>query len=85
MVAKRFVLVALVLDAFVAKSEAKVFCALKVLAVVVLKAVVKMPVEELYARGYTAESEVEEILLLKLAKSLEVRRPRALSDTLGKL
>ena len=62
-------------EALVAKSEVKVFCALKLLTVVVEKAVVKTPVVELYARGYVAESEVEEILLLKVVKSVAERYP----------
>jgi hypothetical protein len=48
-----------------------------VLTVVVPKAVEKTPVELLYASGYTAESEVEEILLLKVLKSVELRYPLA--------
>ena len=44
-------MVALVEDALVAKREVKVFCAEKVLAVVVPKLVVNTPVEELYASG----------------------------------
>ena len=50
-----------------------VLSAEKVLAVVVENAVVKMPVLELYASGYAALSEVEEILLLKVVKSVEER------------
>mgnify|MGYP001575850491 FL=1 len=38
---------------------------------------VKAPVEELYARGPAAESEVEEILLLKVVKSVAERYPLA--------
>src|SRR6266576_1891115 len=53
----------------------KVLSALKVLAVVVPNAVVKTPVLELYASGYVAESEVLEILLLKVAKSVAARYP----------
>ena len=53
----------------------RVLSALYVLMVVVLKAVVKTPVVELYASGYVAESEVEEILLLKLWKSVAERYP----------
>ena len=37
--------------------------------------VVKTPVVELYARGYVAESDVEEILLLKVVKSVAERYP----------
>jgi hypothetical protein len=48
---------------------------LKLLAVVVLNAVVKTPVEELYARGYTAESDVEEILFAKMLQSADERKP----------
>jgi hypothetical protein len=36
---------------------------------------VKAPVEELYASGKVAESEVEEILLLKVVKSAAERKP----------
>ena len=43
--------------------------------VVVLKSVVNTPVPELYASGYEALSEVEEILLLKMLKSLDERYP----------
>ena len=43
--------------------------------VVVENAVVKTPVLELYASGKIAESEVEEILLLKLFQSVEERKP----------
>ena len=35
----------------------------------------KAPVEELYASGAEAESEVEEILLLKVVKSVDARKP----------
>ena len=63
----------------------KVFCALYVLAVVVPNAVPKTPVEELYVSGYTAESDVLEILLLKTDQSAEVRRPRTAADALGRL
>ena len=66
-------LVALVEEALVAKSEVKVFCALNELVVVVENAVVKAPVELLYASGYVAEREEEEILLLKVVKSAEER------------
>ncbi len=37
----------------------------------------KTPVEELYPRGAEAESEVLEILLLKVVKSVEERYPLA--------
>ena len=63
----------------------KVLSALYVLAVVVLKAVVKTPVALLYARGYVAESDVEEILLLKVDQSLEDRAPRAVAEAVGRL
>ena len=51
----------------------KALVLLKVLAVVVEKAVEKMPVDELYAKGYVAESEEELILLLKVVQSAEAR------------
>jgi hypothetical protein len=53
----------------------KMLSALYVFAVVVEKAVLNTPVEELYASGYTAESDVEEILLLKVLKSVDARYP----------
>ena len=56
-----------------------------VLTVVVPNAVEKTPVEELYASGYTAESEVELILFWKTLQSEEVRRPRAAAEALGRL
>ena len=70
-------MVAFVEEALVAKSEVKVFCALKLLTVVVEKAVVNTPVVELYASGNEAESDVEEILLLKLLKDERSRYLRA--------
>ena len=70
-------MVAFVEEALVAKREGKVFCALKVLVVVVEKAVVKAPVALLYASGYAAESEVELILFAKLVKSVLERYPLA--------
>jgi hypothetical protein len=48
-----------------------------VLTVVVPNAVEKTPVELLYASGYTALRDVEEILLLKVLKSVEERYPLA--------
>jgi hypothetical protein len=63
----------------------KVLSALYVLAVVVPNAVEKTPVELLYESGYTAESEVELILLLKTLQSDEVRRPRAEAEADGRL
>jgi hypothetical protein len=51
----------------------KVCGALKVLVVVVEKAVVKTPVALLYASGYVAESDDEEILLVKSVKSVDER------------
>ena len=42
---------------------------------VVEKLVEKTPVAELYASGYVAESEVEEILLLKFVQSVDARKP----------
>jgi hypothetical protein len=48
-----------------------------VLTVVVPNAVEKTPVELLYESGYTAESEVLDILLLKVLKSVELRYPLA--------
>ncbi len=65
--------VALVVDALVAKRLVKMLCREKVFWVVVEKAVVKTPVPLLYARGYTAESEEDDILLLKSVKSAEAR------------
>jgi hypothetical protein len=53
----------------------KVLRALYVLAVVVENAVVKTPVALLYASGYVAESDDEEILLVKSVKSVEERYP----------
>jgi hypothetical protein len=53
----------------------KVLEPLYVFAVVVPNAVVKTPVVELYASGYTAESEVEEILLLKSVQSADESAP----------
>ena len=47
----------------------------KVLAVVVEKAVVKTPVDELYESGKIAESDVLEILLLNEVQSVLVRKP----------
>jgi hypothetical protein len=65
--------------------ELKVFEPEKVLLVVVLKAVLKAPVPLSYASGYWAESEVEEILLLKVVQSVEERRPRAEAEAVGRL
>ena len=48
-----------------------------VLLVVVPNAEVNTPVEELYASGYVAESDEEEILLLKVVKSADERYPLA--------
>ena len=45
----------------------------QVLAVVVPKPKENAPVDELYASGYRAESDDEEILLLKLPQSVEAR------------
>jgi hypothetical protein len=45
--------------------------------------VVKTPVDELYASGYVALSDVEEILLLKSDQSEVERRPRAEADAVG--
>ncbi len=56
-----------------ARVEVKLLVLFQVLEVVVESAVVKTPVELLYARGYTAESEVEEILLVKVVKSAAER------------
>ena len=53
----------------------KVLSALYALVVVVENAEVKAPVALLYASGYAAESEVEEILLLKVVKSAAVSAP----------
>ncbi len=53
--------------------------------VVVEKAEVNTPVELLYIRGYTAESELVESLLLNAAKSTGARSPRFVSELLGKL
>ena len=47
--------------------------------------IVKAPVEELYASGADAESDDEEILLLKVDQSVEVRTPRLVADALGRL
>lgn len=45
-----------------------------------------IPVELLYASGYAALSEVDEILLLKVLKSIEERKPLVVSvDWLRKL
>ena len=46
---------------------------------------VKAPVALLYASGKTAESDEEEILLLKALQSADVRRPRLVADALGRL
>jgi hypothetical protein len=56
-----------------------------VFVVVVPNAVVKTPVELLYARGYEAESDDEEILLLKSDQSVVERRPRFAADAVGRL
>ena len=62
----KLVEVALVVVALAATNPPlKVLSAEKLFVVVVLKAVVKTPVFELYANGYTALCDVEEILLLK--------------------
>jgi hypothetical protein len=53
----------------------KIWSALQVLAVVVPKPREKLPVLLLYASGYVAESEVEEILLLKVVQSVDARKP----------
>ena len=53
-------------DAYAVSPPLKVLSAENVLVVVVLNAVVNTPVEELYASGYVAESEVLEILFLKM-------------------
>ena len=45
--------------------------------------IVKAPVEELYASGADAESEVDEILLLNVDQSPEVKSPRFAADALG--
>ena len=71
----KLVVVAFVEEALVAKIEEKMLCAPHELAVVVPKARVNAPVPELYASGYAAESEEEEILLLKEVKSAEERYP----------
>ena len=71
----RDVVVAFVVEAFVANSEEKMLCALHVFAVVVPNARLKTPVEELYWIGYVPESEVDEILLLNVLKSVEERYP----------
>jgi len=47
--------------------------------------IVKAPVEELYARGAEAESDVEEILLLNMVKSLAASAPRTAVDAVGRL
>ena len=54
-----------------------------VLFVVVEKAVVKTPVEALYERGYVADKDDEEILLLKVVQSAEMRSPLLLADDDG--
>ena len=60
------VVVAFVVVALIAiKPPLKVLSAEKMFVVVVLNAVVNAPVDELYASGYEAESDDDEILLLK--------------------
>ena len=62
----KLVVVALVVVALVAiRPPLKVLSAEKMFVVVVLNAVVNAPVDELYASGYEAESDDDEILLLK--------------------
>ena len=53
------------LRVFAETPPLKVLSELKIFAVVVEKAEVNTPVDELYANGYTALSDEEEILLLK--------------------
>ena len=71
----KLVVVALVVEAFVANKDEKILCALHVFAVVVPNARLNNPVEELYWIGYVPESEVDEILLLNVLKSVEERYP----------
>ena len=56
-------------DAVARMPPANVLSCENVFAVVVPKALVNAPVEELYASGYAAESEVLDTLLLKVLKS----------------
>ena len=53
---------------------------LKILAVVVPKPSEKIPEALLYARGYAAESDDDEILLLKLVQSVDARKPDCRPD-----
>ena len=46
---------------------------------------VNAPVEELYASGVVALSDVDDILFWKVDQSLEVRTPRLVADALGRL
>ena len=62
-------------DSMVEEERANCWSALKVLVVVVENAVVKAPVAELYASGYEALSDVDEILLANVVKSAEERYP----------
>jgi hypothetical protein len=79
---ERLVVLALVkVDEAATTPPLKVLSDEKIFAVVVEKAVVKAPVVELYASGYEAESDEEEILLLKVAKSVFERKPLVVRET----
>ena len=62
----------------------KVLSCEKMFAVVVENAVVNAPVFALYASGNTALSEVLDILLLKVVKSVFERKPLVVSDACDK-
>ena len=63
----------------------KVWVPPHVFEVVVPNAEVNTPVEELYARGYEAERDEDEILLLKTDQSVPERSPRTEAAALGRL
>jgi hypothetical protein len=71
--------------AFAVMPLVNVWSWLKEFAVVVPKAVVKTPVELLYASGYEALSDVEEILLLKSDQSVVESKPLFEAEAEGRL